>query len=80
MLTIADLVTNIHLAKQATPTMAPIFVENDMKARLAYRSTMEPTHIEKLQLPVLSNQLRQIPILPQMQTYPLISLGVLCDD
>ena len=41
---------------------------------------MESTHIATLQLPGLSKLSRQIQIFPKMQTAPLISLGVLCDD
>ena len=40
---------------------------------------MESTHIATLQIPDLSEQVRQIHILPKMHTASLISLGVLCD-
>ena len=42
MLAIAESGANIHLAKQATPTMAPIIMENDMKTRLPDVITMDP--------------------------------------
>ena len=79
MTAIAESGANIYLAKQATPTMAPVVFVNDMKARLPYGITMESTHIATLQLPSLSNQARHIHVVPKMQTAPLISLGVLCD-
>ena len=60
--------------------MAPVITENEIQARLPDISTMESTHIATLQLPGLSKLARQIRILPKMQTAPLISLGVLCDD
>ena len=80
LLAIADSGANIHPEKQATPTMAPVITENDMKARLPDGITMESTHIATLQLPGISKQARQIHILLKMQTSPLISLGFLCDD
>ena len=79
MLSNSDSGANIHLSRQATPTMAPINMENNMKARLPYEITMEYTHIATLQLPGLIKQARQIHIFPKMQTAPLISLGFLCD-
>ena len=79
MLAIADSGDNIHLSKQATPTMAIVIMENNMKARLLDRSTMESTHIATLHLTGLSKLARQTHIFPKMQTDPLISLGVLCD-
>ena len=60
--------------------MAPVIMENDMKSRLPYGSTMESTCIATLQLPGLSKQARQIHILTKIQTASLTSLGVLCDD
>ena len=53
MLEIADSGMNIHLARQATPKTAPVIMDNEMKARLPYGSTMELTHIATLQLPGL---------------------------
>ena len=41
---------------------------------------MESTHIATHQLPGISKQARQIHIFPKIQTAPLISLGILCDD
>ena len=35
-LEISDSGTNIHISKQATSTMAPYIIKNDMKARLTY--------------------------------------------
>ena len=55
-------------------------MDNEIKARLPYGSTMKLTHISTLQLPGLSKLGRQIHIFPKMQTDPLISLGVLCDN
>ena len=51
-----------------------------MKSRLPDGSTMESSHIATIQLPVISNKVRQIYIFPKMKTAPLILLGVLCDD
>ena len=48
MLEIADSGVNIHLEKQATPTMASVILENCMKARLLDGRTMESTHIATL--------------------------------
>ena len=79
MLAISNSSANIHPAKQATPTMSPVIVENYMKARLPDGITIEYSHISTLQLPGLINQARYIHILPKMYTVPLISLGVLCD-
>ena len=56
MLAISDSGANIHLARQATPKMAPVMMENETKARLPDGSTMEYTHIATLQLPGLSKQ------------------------
>ena len=41
MLAIADSVENTHLARQATPKMAPVIIDNETKARLPYEITME---------------------------------------
>ena len=56
---------NIHLGRQATPTMVPIITENEMKAILPDGSTMESTHIATLQIPGLSKQAIQIYISPK---------------
>ena len=50
MLAIADSGVNIHMARQATPTMALVIMDNEMKERLINESTMEWTHIATLQL------------------------------
>ena len=55
-------------------------MENDMKSRLPYGSTMDSSHIATVQIQGLSNKVRQIHVFPKMQTAPLISLEVLCDD
>ena len=52
MLSIADSGAYIHLARQATPTMAPVIMDNEMKAILTDGSTMDSTHISTLQLPL----------------------------
>ena len=80
MLEISDSGENIYQARQATHTMAPVMMENEMKARLPDGSNMESTHIATLQLPGLSKKSRQIQNLPKIWTDTLISLGVLCDD
>ena len=80
MLAIADSGANIHVARQSTPTILPVVTDNKTKARLPDGRAMESTHIATLQLPGLSKLARQIHIFPKMQTAPLISLGVLCDD
>ena len=59
--------TNIHLAKQATTTMAPVIMSNDMIVRLPDGSTMDSSHIATLHIPCLSKQARQIHILPKMK-------------
>ena len=80
MLSITYSGANIHLAQKATPTTAPVIMENKMKARITYGSTMDYTHIATLEIPCLSKQARQIQISPKMHTAPSISLGVLCDN
>ena len=56
MLAIADSVANINLAKQATPTMAPVTTENYMKARLSDGITMGSTYITTLHITGLSKK------------------------
>ena len=80
MLVIADSGAHIYLVRQVTPTMVPVIMDIEMKARLPDGSTMESTHIATLQLPGVSRLVRQIHIFPKIQIAPLISLGVLCDD
>ena len=58
MLSIADSGANIHLEIQATPTMAPVIMDNEIKARLPDGSTMESTHISTLHLPGLRKLVR----------------------
>ena len=58
MLAIADSGANIQLARQSTPTMTPVIMDNEMKERLPDGSTMELTHIATLQLPGLSRLAR----------------------
>ena len=60
--------------------MAPVIISNDTTEGQPDGSTMDSSHISALQLPSLSKQARHINIYPKMKTYPLISLGVLCDD
>ena len=72
MIAIVDSVAKIHLARKATPKTAPIIMDNEMKARLPDGSTMESTAIATLQLTGLSSLVRQIHILTQMHTAPLI--------
>ena len=43
-------------------------------------SKMEYSHLEKIHIPGLIKQARQIHIYPKTKTAPIISLGVLCDD
>ena len=80
MLAISDSSANIYLGRKATPTMAPVIMDNELKEILPDGSTMESTHIATLQIPVQINLVRWIHIFPKMQTAPLTSLGVLCDD
>ena len=61
MLAITDPGVNINLARQATPTMDPVIMDNEMKARIP-----ESTHTTKLQLPDLSKLVRQIHIFLKM--------------
>ena len=51
-----------------------------MTARIIDGITMDSSQVATLQIPGLSKKARQIHILPKMQTSPLISLEVLCDD
>ena len=80
ILEITESGANIHITKQATHIMASVVMENDTKERLTDGRTMDSTHIATLHIPGLSKQARQIHIIPKIQTAPLISLGVLCDD
>ena len=75
MLEIVYLGANIYLERQATPTTYPVMMENEMKERISYGSTIELTHIATLQLLGISKLAIPIHILTQMQ-----KLGVLCDD
>ena len=54
MIEIVEYGANIHIARQSTPTMAPVMRENETKARLPDGSAMELIHIATLQLPGLS--------------------------
>ena len=56
MLAMAESGANIHLARQATPTMSPVIMENKMKAKLPDGSNMGSTHIATLYIPGISNQ------------------------
>ena len=58
MLEISYSGANIHLAKQATTTMAPVIIPNEMKARIPDGSIMESSHIATLHIPSLINQAR----------------------
>ena len=78
-LTIVDSDKKIHLENEATPTMAPVIMQNIITARLPYVITMESSHVATLQLPGLTKKSRQIQIPPKMRTSPLILFGVLCD-
>ena len=62
MLEIKDSGVNIHIERQATPTMAPVIMYNESKTRLTDGSTMDLTPIKTLQLPGLSKLARQIHI------------------
>ena len=62
MLEISDSGANIHLSRQATPTMLPVIMDNKMKARLPDGITMESTYIATLKLPRLSKLEIQIHI------------------
>ena len=62
MLAMANSGVNIHLAKQATSTMASVIISNYIKSRLIDGSTMESSHISTLQIPGLSKQAMQIHI------------------
>ena len=79
MIAIPDSGTNIHLARQAIPTMVPVIMINEMKSRLTDGITRELTYIATHQIPGLLRLARQIHILPKIQISQLISLVVLCD-
>ena len=72
MLAILDSGVNMHISIQATYTMAPVIMENEMKSRLPDGIPMESTHIATLRLPGLSKQAIQIQIFSKMHTAPLI--------
>ena len=57
---------NIHLSRQATPTLIPVLMDNEIKARLSDGRTMYSTHIATLQQPGICNLARQIHILPKI--------------
>ena len=76
----ADSGTNIHLENQATPTINPVIMPEDMKSRVKYGRTMDSSHVATLQLPGIIKQYRQCHIIPKMRKAPLIWLGVLCDN
>ena len=57
-LEVADSGANLHLAKQATTTMAPVIISNEIPARLPHESTMESSQIATLQLPGIIKQAR----------------------
>ena len=52
-------------------------MSNEIASRIPDGSTMDSSHIAKIQLPGLRKQARRIHIYPKMKTDPLISLGVL---
>ena len=79
-LLIAESGANTYLTKQATKTMSPGIISNDMIERLLYGIIMESLYIAVLQIPGISKQAKHIHIFPRMKTAPKISLGVLCDD
>ena len=79
-LAISDSGANTHPEKQATTTMAPVKISNEMTERLPDGITIESSHIPTLYLPGLRKKVRQIHILQEMKTSPLISLGVLFND
>ena len=56
MLAIAYSGANIHLGKQANPTMAPVTMENDTEAIIPDGITMDYSHISTIQLPSPSKQ------------------------
>ena len=58
MIATVDSGANIHLARQATATMALVTIENEMKARLPDGNTKESTHISTLHLPGIIKQMR----------------------
>ena len=74
--TIIDSGAKIHLENKTTQTMPPVIMSKDMTERLPDGSTMDSSHVEKLQLPGLTKKTIQILILPETITAPLISLGV----
>ena len=80
MLALADSGENIHLTKQATTTMVPVIISNDMTERLVYGSTLDQSHIATIQLPGISKQAIQIHTCSKMKEAALTSLGVFCDD
>ena len=72
MLKIAYSGANIHLTKQATTSMAPVIMSNEMTERPPNGITMESSHIATLHLSGLSKKARQIHISPKIQTSPSI--------
>ena len=78
-LAITESGANIHIANQATPTMAPVIISKDMTERIPDRITIELSYVATPQLIGMSKTYTQIHINPKMRTAPLILLGVLCD-
>ena len=70
---------HIHLSKQATTTMAPFLMSNNIASKLPDWIKIESSHVVTIQLPGISKQDSQIHIFPKMRIAPLMSLGVLCD-
>ena len=66
MIAMTDSSANIHLARQATQIIAPVLMDNEIKARLTDGRIVESTHIAKLQLPGLSRLVIQIHISPKI--------------
>ena len=60
--------------------MSPVIMPNTINAILPYGIKMELSHVATLQLPGLTKKSKNIHIIPKMRTFPLIFLGILCDD
>ena len=71
--------TPSNLPSKNSLVIAPVIISSDMTTRLPYGSTMESSHIVKLQIPGLIKQSRHIRISPILKTAPIILLGVLCN-
>ena len=73
----ADSVANIHLEKQATTTMDPVIISNNMTERLPDGSTMDSSHIATFHLPGIRKYASKNKIYPKNENSPTNIIGSL---